>query len=74
MNVSVDVARQNEFACAINLFPQRRRILLAHRDPFDLVAVDDHCRIRQDLAVGGIDHCTANERDFFGAGSEHEAR
>jgi len=63
VNVSVDVTRQNDLAGAIDLFPERRRVLLAHRDAFDLVAVDYHRRIRQHLAVGGIDHGRANERN-----------
>jgi hypothetical protein len=40
---------RNEFADAIDLFPERRRVLFAHRDALDLVAVDDHRRIWQNL-------------------------
>ena len=31
-------------------------------DRRDLVAIDDHCRIRQNFAVSGIDHGSADER------------
>jgi hypothetical protein len=37
VNVRVDVTRQNELAGTINLFPERRRVLLAYRDTFDFV-------------------------------------
>ena len=57
----VDVAGQNEFADATDLFAERGRILLTHRDPLNLVTVDNDRRIRQDFAVGRIDHRRANE-------------
>ncbi len=65
MNVSVDVTRQNELAGAIDLFPERRRVLLADRNAFDLVAVNYHCRVRQYFAVSRVDHRSADEGNFF---------
>ena len=67
VNVGVDVTRQNEFADASDLFPERRRILFAHRDAFDLVAVDHDGGVRHHLAVGRINDGRANQRNFFGA-------
>ena len=63
VNVRVDVAGQNEFAGATDLFTKRGGILSAHRDALDLVAVDHDRRIRHHLAVGGINYGCANERN-----------
>jgi hypothetical protein len=62
VDVSIYVTRQNEFTDAIDLFPERPRILLTDRDALDLVAVDDHRRIRQNFAVNGIDHRSTDKR------------
>src|SRR5262249_21176452 len=67
MDVRVDVARQNELACAIDLFAERCRILFTHCEAFYFVAVDNDRGIRQYFSVGGIDHCPADQRNFFGA-------
>jgi hypothetical protein len=62
VDVSIDVTRENEFTDAIDLFPERRRVLFADRDALDLAAVDDHRRIRQNFAVSGIDHGSTDKR------------
>ena len=53
-----------------NKFPVEKRMalcrcgaLLAHRDAFDLVAIDHDSRIRHHFAVGGINQRRANECD-----------
>ena len=66
VNMCIDVTGQNEFAFAINLFPERRRALLPHGDVFDLLAVDHHGRIRHHLAAGRIDHGRPDKCDLFG--------
>ena len=63
----VDVARQNEFAGAIDLLAEPSGILLAHRDAFDLVTVDHHRRVRQHFPVARVNHRRADERNSFGA-------
>src|SRR5215469_216040 len=67
VNVRVDVARQNEFADATDLFTKRSRILFAHRDAFDLIAVDHNRRVRQYFAVSRINHSCADERNLLSA-------
>ena len=66
MDMSVDVPGQNEFARAINLSPERRCVLLARGDVFNLLAVDHDGRIRHHLAIGWIDYGRADQRDLFG--------
>jgi len=61
MHVRVDVTRQNEFPDVIDLLPEGRRILFAHRNTLDLAAVHYDRRVRQHFAVGRIDHCRADE-------------
>src|SRR4029077_5164430 len=67
VNVRVDVTRQNKFADATDLFPERGSVLFAHRDALNLVPVDNYRGIRQHFAIGRINHCRADERNLFGA-------
>jgi hypothetical protein len=66
VNVGVDETRQNEFADARNLFSERHRILFAHRDPFDLVAVDHNRCVRHHFAVRRVNYSRSDKRNFFG--------
>jgi hypothetical protein len=75
VNMRVDVTRQNEFADASNLFPERRRVLPAHRDALNLLAVDHYRRIRQHFAVSRINDSRADERNLLSVnrcGEEYE--
>jgi len=74
MDVGVDVTGQNEFTGAIDLFTERRRVLPAHSDAFNLVAIDHDRRIRHHFAVSRIDYRRADKGDFFGVGGESEDR
>ena len=73
MHVRVDIARQDEFADATDLFSERRAVLLPHRDAFDLVAVNNHRGIRQHFAIGGINYSRTDQRNFFGTRRQCEA-
>jgi hypothetical protein len=66
MHVRVDVTRQNEFADAVDLSSERRRVLFAHRCALDLVAVDHHRRVRHHFAVGRVDYSSADQRKLLG--------
>jgi hypothetical protein len=66
VHVRVDVTRQNEFADATDLFPERGSVLFAHRNALNLVPVDNDRGIRQHFAIGWINHRRADERNFFG--------
>ncbi len=77
MNVSVDVTRRYEFSDALDLFPERRRVLLAHRDALNLVAIDHDRRVRQYFAVRGVNHRRSDKGDFLGVrrdGGEQHAK
>jgi hypothetical protein len=65
VNVRVDVTGENEFADATDLFPKRGSILFAHRDPLNLVAINNDRRVRQDFAVSRINDGRADERNFL---------
>jgi hypothetical protein len=66
VNVCVDVTRQNEFADATDLFPERSSILFAHRDALNLVAVDNDRGVWQHFAIGRINYRRTDQRNFFG--------
>src|SRR5439155_4873984 len=72
VNVRVDITRQNEFAHATDLSPKRGGILFSHRHALNLVSVDNDRGIRQHFAIGGVNHCRANERNLFCAAGERE--
>jgi hypothetical protein len=65
VHVRVDVPRQNKFAGATDLFPERGSVLFAHRNALNLVPVDNDRGIRQHFAIGRINHRRADERNLF---------
>src|SRR5262249_16074625 len=66
MDVCGDVAGQNEFADATDLFPEGCSILFAHRDALNLIAIDNDSGVWQDFAVGRINRRRADQRNSFG--------
>jgi hypothetical protein len=72
VHVRVDVTRQNKFADATDLFPERGSVLFADRNTLNLVPVDNDRGIRQHFTIGRINHRRADERNLFGA--EHRGQ